>query len=85
MPDYDDEPSEDYEDDYLDYPDEDSYDEFEQPGGHSALRKATADNPRIHSCPQCGQEDMLTAKDVALHYICDDCADRAEGYGDLVV
>ena len=26
---------------------------------------------------------MLTAKDKARHYVCDYCADLAEGYGDL--
>jgi hypothetical protein len=62
--------------------DEDDIDlDFADPGGRSALRAASASNPRNLPCPQCGAEDVLTPKDVALHYICDRCADRAEGYG----
>lgn len=67
-------------DDYDDY-DGGCYDEFADPGGHSALRAATKSNPRNRPCPTCGGENRLTPKDVALHYQCDDCADRAEGYG----
>lgn len=36
-------------------------------------------NPRKHPCPNCGVRDVLTDEDVALHYQCDRCADRAEG------
>ncbi len=53
-------------------------DDFADPGGASALRAATKDNPRIHPCPTCGVEDRLTPKDVALGYQCDPCANRAE-------
>lgn len=53
--------------------------EFADPGGRSALRAATRDNPRIYPCPTCGAENRLTAKDVQLGYQCDECADRAEG------
>jgi predicted RNA-binding Zn-ribbon protein involved in translation (DUF1610 family) len=53
--------------------------DFADPGGGSALRAATPDNPRIHPCPTCGRDNMLTPKDVALHYQCDHCADAAEG------
>lgn len=72
--------------DYDDY----EYDEdylidgvgFADPGGRSALRAATPDNPRIHPCPTCGEEDRLTPADVAHGYQCDACADAAEGrYG----
>lgn len=61
--------------------DEDDRSEFRDPGGRSALRAATPTNPRNLPCPECGREDMLTPKDVALSYICDHCADRAEGRG----
>lgn len=60
-------------------PDYDMFeDEFEDPTGHSALRKATADNPRDLPCPCCHFPNRLTAKDKALGYRCDVCADRAE-------
>ena len=50
---------------------------FASPG--SALRAASKSNPRNLPCPTCGVSDRLTPKDVALHYQCDVCADRAEG------
>ena len=53
--------------------------DFEDPGGNSALRRATADNPRIYPCPNCGRPNRLTAKDVKLGYQCNECADIAEG------
>lgn len=55
--------------------------EFADPGGRSALRAATPDNPRIYPCPHCGRPDRLTARDVALGYQCDSCADAAERGG----
>ena len=70
---------EDEEDDFD--PDEDEDDDFADPGGTSALRAATADNPRDQPCPTCGKENRLTPKDVALGYQCDACADRDEGFG----
>jgi len=54
---------------------------FADPGGRSALRAATRDNPRIHPCPECERPNMLTPADVAAGYRCDICADSAEGYG----
>lgn len=51
--------------DTPDYPEEE---EFQDPGGNSALRRATPDNPRIHPCPTCGRPNMLTPKDVQLGY-----------------
>jgi hypothetical protein len=49
--------------------------------GNSALRAATRTNPRNLPCPECESPNRLTPKDVALGYICDRCADRAElGY-----
>lgn len=69
-------------DDYYD--DDDLIDGvgFADPGGRSALRAETPDNPRIHSCPTCGEPSRLTTIDVAHGYQCDTCADRAEGRGD---
>ena len=55
--------------------------DFADPGGRSALRAATPDNPRDQPCPTCGEKDVLTRKDVALSYQCDRCADMDEGRG----
>lgn len=75
---------EDYDSDHDEY-DHDDYDDYDcdfaDPGGNSALRAETPTNPRNLPCPQCKQQNVLTPKDIALHYICDDCADRAEGHG----
>jgi hypothetical protein len=54
---------------------------FADPGGNSALRAATRDNPRNLPCPTCGRENMLTPADRARGYQCDYCADEAEGGG----
>lgn len=54
---------------------------FADPGGNSALRAASASNPRIYPCPDCGESDVLTAADRALGYCCDRCADRKERGG----
>jgi hypothetical protein len=79
--------------DYDDYLDEDEsfgpdydYDgdddlDFADPGGNSALRAASATNPRNLPCPTCEAPNRLTPKDVALGYQCDACADRAERGG----
>jgi hypothetical protein len=71
-------------DDLVD--DRDMYDEglidgvgFADPGGRSALRAATVDNPRIYPCPNCGKSNRLTRIDVQRGYQCDACADRVEG------
>lgn len=65
--------------------DPDEWDErvemFADPGGHSALRRASRDNPRNLPCPTCGAENVLTPADVARGYQCDRCADAAEGFG----
>jgi len=54
---------------------------FADPGGDSALRAASADNPRNMPCPDCGAENVLTPADVALGYHCDACARQCElGY-----
>jgi hypothetical protein len=57
--------------------------EFADPGGNSALRAASKDNPRNLPCPTCHWPNRLTPKDVALHYQCDSCADAMEGNGDI--
>ncbi len=51
---------------------------FAVPGGNSALRAASATNPRNLPCPNCGTPDVLTPADRARGYQCDRCADRAE-------
>lgn len=55
--------------------------EFADPGGRSALRAATQNNPRNRKCPTCKKPNRLTPKDVALGYQCDECADADEGIG----
>jgi len=69
----DDEDYGDPQDDFNDYDDD-----FADPGGGSALRAETPENPRNLPCPNCGTENVLTPKDRALGYQCDSCADRAE-------
>jgi len=63
-------------DDYDDYPIDGVG--FADPGGGSALRAATKDNPRNLPCPTCREPDRLTRIDRAHGYQCDTCADRAE-------
>jgi len=70
--------------DYDPYEDEDDLIDgvgFADPGGRSALRAATRDNPRDRPCPTCGRENVLTRIDVQRGYQCDHCADAAEGRG----
>ena len=55
--------------------------QFQDPGGKSALRRETRNNPRIYPCPTCGRENMLTPKDKKMGYQCDRCADLEEGVG----
>ena len=69
----------------LDDPDSDSYlidgVGFADPGGNSALRAATVDNPRDRPCPTCSCENRLTRIDEMRGYCCDSCADATEfGY-----
>jgi len=54
---------------------------FADPGGESALRRATRRNPRSLPCPTCGRRNRLTPIDVARGYQCDSCARQSEGYG----
>lgn len=72
------------------YEDERDYDDedypidgvgFADPGGNSALRAETKNNPRNLPCPNCRKPNRLTPLDRARHYQCDDCADLAEGRG----
>jgi len=54
---------------------------FADPGGGSALRAETKNNPRNLPCPNCGEKNRLTPADKARGYQCDICADAAErGY-----
>ncbi len=69
---------EDDEDEDRDWDEDELIDGFADPGGNSALRAATPDNPRIHPCPTCGASNCLTPIDVQRGYQCDRCADRAE-------
>lgn len=55
--------------------------QFADPGGRSALRASSRQNPRNLPCPTCGTPNRLTPADRAAGYQCDDCADRAEGGG----
>lgn len=72
----------DYEDeDFCDDGDFEDRMDFAEPGGRSALRAASEDNPRDLPCPTCGEPDRLTPRDRALGYQCDSCADAAEGFG----
>jgi hypothetical protein len=66
------------EDDYEDYNNRGGRSMFADPGGKSALRAATRDNPRNLPCPTCEEPNRLTPEDVRLGYQCDDCADAAE-------
>jgi len=65
----------------ADDPDDDRI-EFADPGGRSALRAASKDNPRNLPCPNCGAPDRLTPADRAQGYQCDTCADKAERGGE---
>ena len=51
---------------------------FAEPGGESALRAATKDNPRNLPCPSCNYPNRLTPIDKARGYVCDSCANAAE-------
>lgn len=55
--------------------------DFADPGGRSALRRATKANPRNLPCPTCKRKNVLTRRDRELGYQCDSCADALErGY-----
>lgn len=76
----------DYDDDYdpseFDDGDDSLSDlDFADPGGNSALRAATIDDPRIHPCPTCLTANRLTRRDISHGYQCDQCADIIESGG----
>lgn len=52
---------------------------FADPGGRSALRASSRNNPRNLPCPTCKAPNRLTPADRAKGYQCDKCADRDEG------
>jgi hypothetical protein len=62
--------------------DEDRID-FADPGGNSALRAASRDNPRDLPCPTCHWPNRLTPADVQRGYQCDRCADVMERGGEI--
>jgi hypothetical protein len=72
--------------DFDSYYDRDVYDDdfeidgvgFAEPGGGSALRAATRENPRNLPCPTCGWPDSITPIDRARGYHCDSCANAIE-------
>jgi hypothetical protein len=70
---------------FYDYPEYDDYPidgvGFADPGNGSALRAATANNPRNLPCPTCGEPNRLTPIDKERGYQCDSCADAAERGG----
>lgn len=55
-----------------------TYRQFRDPGGTSALRAASRNNPRNLPCPTCGEPNRLTPADVRRGYQCDACANRDE-------
>lgn len=55
--------------------------DFADPGGTSALRAETEDNPRNLPCPNCGTPNRLTPADVERGYQCDPCSDQLERGG----
>lgn len=55
--------------------------DFADPGGNSALRASSRNNPRNLPCPTCREPNRLTPADRAQGYQCDSCADQSEmGY-----
>ncbi len=61
--------------------DQDDRSMFADPGGRSALRASSRNNPRNLPCPTCKQPNRLTPADVRRGYQCDSCADSDEGMG----
>jgi hypothetical protein len=51
---------------------------FADPGGNSALRAASRNNPRNLPCPNCKEPNRLTPADRAKGYQCDQCANELE-------
>lgn len=65
----------------MGYYDDEDFDGFADPGGNSALRASSKQNPRNLPCPNCGQANRLTRADRAQGYQCDTCADSTERGG----
>ena len=65
-------------DDYTEEEWDERVEMFADPYGGSALRRASASNPRNQPCPTCGKPNRLTPADVALKYQCDTCAEGGE-------
>jgi hypothetical protein len=65
----------------MSYFDDEHRCDFADPGGTSALRRATKRNPRNLPCPTCNEPNRLTPADKAKGYQCDSCANQAEGGG----
>lgn len=61
--------------------DDDDRSMFADPGGRSALRASSKQNPRNLPCPTCGAKNRLTRADRIKGYQCDACADRQERGG----
>ena len=55
--------------------------DFADPGGRSALRASSKQNPRNLPCPTCKRPNRLTPADRAKGYQCDGCADHDERGG----
>jgi hypothetical protein len=68
-------------DEYTDEEWEERVEMFADPGGNSALRAASASNPRNLDCPTCGAKNVLTPADARRGYQCNRCADADEGIG----
>lgn len=66
-------------DDFTDEEWEERVEMFAEPGGNSALRRASRSNPRNLPCPTCETPNVLTPADVRRGYQCNRCADRDEG------
>jgi len=61
------------------YTSNENHNDFAEPGGESALRRAHKGNRRNQPCPTCREPNKLTPKDVDLGYQCNACAREAEG------
>jgi hypothetical protein len=54
---------------------------FADPGGKSALRVASKNNPRNLPCPTCNEPNRITPADRANGYQCESCGDACDrGY-----
>ena len=65
----------------MSYYDDEDRSMFADPGGNSALRRASKRNPRNLPCPTCHEPNRLTPADRAKGYQCNSCANQDEGIG----